>query len=64
MRILGTLLVIWVIIGLAAGFQRHYYTGTASCARAGTIVATIAAGPLNYIGANPQVHCSVPQPTG
>jgi hypothetical protein len=64
MRILGALLVIWVIIGLVAGFQRHDYTGTASCTHAGTVVATIAAGPLNYVGANPQVHCSVPQPSG
>jgi hypothetical protein len=28
-----------------------------NCAGAGTIVATIAAGPLNYAGANPKVSC-------
>jgi hypothetical protein len=63
MRIIGILVVIWLIIGIVAGFQRHYYNGAVSCAHAGTVAATIAAGPLNYVGANPKVHCSVPQPS-
>lgn len=63
MRILSVLLVVWIIIGLLAGLQRHYYTGAVSCAKAGTVAATIAAGPLNYVGANPKVNCSVPQPS-
>ena len=63
MRIIGILLVIWVVIGLLAGLQRHYYTGTVSCAKAGTVVATIATGPLNYVGANPTIRCTVPQPS-
>jgi hypothetical protein len=63
MRVVGILLAIWLIIGLLAGLQRHYYTGTMSCAQAGTVAATIAAGPLNYVGANPQVHCALPQPS-
>ena len=63
MKIIGVVLVIWLVIGVVAGFQRHYYTESVSCAKAGTIVATIAAGPLNYVGANPKVHCEVPQPS-
>jgi hypothetical protein len=63
MRIIGILLVIWVVIGLFAGLQRHYYSGDVSCAKAGTVAATIAAGPLNYVGANPKVNCRVPQPS-
>jgi hypothetical protein len=63
MRILGTVLAVWLVIGLVAGFQRHYYNGAVSCAKAGTVAATIAAGPLNYVGANPSVHCAVPQPS-
>jgi hypothetical protein len=63
MRILGVLVVIWLVIGLLAGFQRHYYSGDVSCARAGTIAATVAAGPLNYAGANPRVHCALPKPS-
>ena len=63
MKIVGTLLVVWLVIGVFAGLQRHYYSGNVSCARAGTVAATIAAGPLNYVGANPKVHCAVPQPS-
>ncbi|MGO8959474.1 MAG: hypothetical protein ACLQFR_19225 [Streptosporangiaceae bacterium] len=63
MKIIGVLLVIWLVIGVVAGLQRHYYTESVSCAKAGTIAATIAAGPLNYVGANPKVHCSLPQPS-
>lgn len=63
MKILSGILVVWLIIGLFAGAQRHYYSGAASCAKAGTVAATIAAGPLNYVGANPQVNCTVPQPS-
>jgi hypothetical protein len=63
MRILSVLVVVWLIIGFFAGLQRHYYDGTVSCARAGTIAATVAAGPLNYVGANPKVRCAAPQPS-
>jgi hypothetical protein len=63
MRIIGILVVVWVVIGLFAGLQRHYYSGNVSCAKAGTVAATIAAGPLNYVGANPKVNCEVPQPS-
>jgi hypothetical protein len=63
MRIGAILLVIWLIIGVIAGAQRHYYNGNVSCARASTIAVTILAGPLNYIGVNPKVHCHVPKPS-
>ena len=63
MRILSVVIVIWLIIGLFAGLQRHYYDGAVSCAKAGTIAATVVAGPLNYVGASPKVHCYVPQPS-
>jgi hypothetical protein len=65
MRILGVLLVIWLIIGAIAAGQRHYYSKDAatSCASASTIVVTIVAGPLNYFGVNPKVDCKLPQPS-
>jgi hypothetical protein len=63
MRIIGIVLVIWLIIGALAGLQRHYYNGASNCAKAGTVAATIAAGPLNYVGANPKVKCTLPQPS-
>ena len=63
-RILSILLVIWLIIGAIAGGQRGYYSGSrASCAKFSDIVVTILAGPLNYVGVNPKVHCEVPQPS-
>jgi len=64
MRIGGVVLLIWLIIGAIAAGQRGYYdSSSVSCAHAGTIVATIAAGPLNYVGLNPKVSCHVPSPS-
>jgi hypothetical protein len=64
MRIGTLLLVIWLVIGAIAAGQRNYYSGsTANCARAGTIIVTILAGPLNYFGVNPKIKCQVPQPS-
>ena len=62
---LGSLLVlIWLLIGVLAAGQRHYFSGSSTnCAKAGTIAATIVAGPLNYLGANPKVKCELPQPS-
>lgn len=64
-RVLGFLLVIWLIIGALAAWQRDYYSSAKSnCASIGTITVTILAGPLNYVGANPKLHCSeLPQPS-
>ncbi|HET9896293.1 MAG TPA: hypothetical protein VFQ44_15305 [Streptosporangiaceae bacterium] len=63
MRIGAVLLIIWLIIGAIAGAQRGYYSGNVTCAKAGTILVTIAAGPLNYVGVNPKIHCTVPRPS-
>ncbi len=64
MRIVGVLVVVWLLIGVLAAGQRGYYHGSnESCAKAGTVAVTIVAGPLNYVGVNPKVHCSVPQPS-
>jgi hypothetical protein len=57
MRIGSVILVIWLIIGAIAAGQRGYYGSSGSCATAGTVVVTILAGPLNYIGANPKLSC-------
>jgi hypothetical protein len=65
MRIGSLLLVIWLVIGVIAAAQRHYFSGsTTNCAKTGTIAVTIVAGPLNYIGVNPKIKCKVPQPSG
>jgi hypothetical protein len=64
MRIGSVLLIIWLIIGAIAAGQRGYYSGTiGSCTKAGTIAVTIIAGPLNYLGVNPKIDCSLPRPS-
>ena len=64
MRIGSVLVVIWLLIGVVAANQRHYFSGSSTnCAKAGTIAATIVAGPLNYLGVNPKISCKLPQPS-
>jgi hypothetical protein len=64
MRVGGLVLLVWLIIGAIAAGQRGYYGSSAEgCAHAGTIIATIAAGPLNYVGVNPKVSCHLPSPS-
>jgi hypothetical protein len=64
MRSGSVLLFIWLIIGALAAGQRGYYNGSVgTCTKAGTIVVTIIAGPLNYLGVNPRIDCTMPQPS-
>ena len=64
MRIGSVIIIAWLIIGAIAGGQRHYYNSSdPNCARAGTIIATVLAGPLNYTGVNPKISCKAPQPS-
>jgi hypothetical protein len=65
MRIGAAIVVIWLIIGALAAYQRGYFSGDeqVNCAEIGTVLVTIVAGPLNYVGANPQIECTVPQPS-
>ena len=62
--IVGIIVVLWLLIGVLAAFQRGYFGGDKpSCTKVGNIVLTIVAGPLNYVGVNPKVTCKVPQPS-
>ena len=65
MRIGSLLVVVWLLIGVFAAYQRDYFAGgEANCAKAGTVALTVVAGPLNYIGVNPKVDdCNVPEPS-
>jgi peptidoglycan/LPS O-acetylase OafA/YrhL len=62
--ILGVIVLIWLLIGVVAAYQRDYFkTDESNCATAGTIALTVVAGPLNYAGANPKVtDCNVKLP--
>jgi hypothetical protein len=63
-RIVSLLVVVWLVIGIIAALQRGYFkSGDTSCATAATIAVTIIAGPLNYVGVNPKVDCTLPQPS-
>jgi hypothetical protein len=63
---IGGIVVIWLIVGVIAAYQRDYFkTGAESCASAGTIALAVIAGPLNYFGVNPKVNnYKLPQPSG
>ena len=63
-RAITIVVLVWLLIGLAAAVQRNYFAGSdATCAKVGTTLVTIAAGPLNYVGANPKIDCTAPQPS-
>ena len=58
MRVVWVLIFVWLLIGALAAAQRHYYTASSmDCSGAGTIVATILFGPVNYFGGNPKFTC-------
>ncbi|WP_051510941.1 hypothetical protein [Intrasporangium oryzae] len=56
--------LIWLLIGIFAALQRGYFSSdNASCSKLTTVAVTVIAGPLNYVGINPKVECSTPQPS-
>ena len=63
--VISVVVIVWLVIGLAAAFQRGYLTGkdSVSCHTLGDTALTVIAGPLNYVGVNPKVHCNVPTPS-
>lgn len=68
MKIGSALLLIWLVIGVLAAFQRGYLSDAkdVSCKKASDTALTIVAGPLNYVGVNPKVRCpkaKLPQPS-
>lgn len=63
--ILGLALVVWLVIGAFAAFQRGYFGDDrdVNCKTTSDTVLTVVAGPLNYMGVNPKVDCNVPKPS-
>ncbi|MDP9115872.1 MAG: hypothetical protein M3O28_01105 [Actinomycetota bacterium] len=62
--VIPVILLVWLVIGVVAAGQRHYYSGSSqTCAKGSTIAVTILAGPLNYLGVNPKLSCHLPQPS-
>jgi hypothetical protein len=66
-RIVSLLVVVWLVIGVVAAYQRDYFSDArTNCAEASNIALTIVAGPLNYMGVNPKVRCTevdLPEPS-
>ena len=66
--LIGIILVVWLVIGAAAAYQRGYFGSDrdVNCKTAGDTVLTVIAGPLNYVGVNPKIDCAdvrAPQPS-
>jgi hypothetical protein len=61
----AVIVIIWLVLGVVAANQRGYFkdSGDTSCAKAGTVVVTIVAGPLNWLGVNPKIKCDIPEPS-
>jgi hypothetical protein len=61
----GVILILWLILGGVAAYERGYFKddGDTSCAEAGTVIVTVVAGPLNWLGINPKINCDVPEPS-
>ena len=60
----GAIVVIWLLIGVLAAWQRDYFSGSEmTCAKAADVALTVLAGPLNYVNVNPKVSCNLPQPS-
>jgi len=60
--LIGLLIVVWLVIGAAAAWQRGYFGDDrdVSCKSVGDTLVTIVAGPVNYLGANPKIECPSP----
>jgi hypothetical protein len=64
-RLISIIVVIWLLVGVLAAFQRGYFGDNedVSCKEFADTALTIVAGPLNYVGVNPKVDCRTPQPS-
>ena len=62
--VIAVVIFVWLIVGALAAFQRGYFSGSdTNCAKVSTTIVTIISGPLNYVGVNPKLDCTVPQPS-
>ncbi len=64
MRLIGLLVIVWLVVGAVAAVQRGYFThATQNCASAGTIAVTVIAGPSTISAPTPRsrtVMCPSP----
>ena len=64
-KLIAAVVVVWLLVGALAAGQRGYFGDDrdVNCKTASDTVLTILAGPLNYVGVNPKVKCTTPQPS-
>ena len=68
-RIISIVVVVWLVIGAFAAFQRGYFSDArTNCSEASDVALNVVAGPLNYMGVNPKIKCEdvnvdVPEPS-
>jgi hypothetical protein len=62
--VVTAIILVWLVVGVIAAVQRGYFGGSdTNCAKVSTTIVTIISGPLNYIGVNPKIDCTIPQPS-
>ena len=63
--ILGVIVMVWLLIGVFAAYQRGYFkTAKPIAPLRDPSRLTVVAGPLNYAGVNPKVtNCNLPEPS-
>lgn len=62
--VIGVIAAVWLFIGGVAADQRgDLQSASPSCSTVGELSLTLAAGPLNYQGLNPDVSCTLPRPS-
>jgi hypothetical protein len=62
--VIGVMAAVWLCIGGVAADQRgDFVAASPSCSTVGELSLTLAAGPLNYQGLNPDVSCTLPRPS-
>ncbi|MEU1982279.1 hypothetical protein [Nocardia sp. NPDC019395] len=63
-RIVSLLILVWFVAGLLATWQRGYLNEPPThCSHIATLAVNIIAGPLNYVGLNPKMGCTLPEPS-
>ena len=63
--LIGLVVLAWLVVGVVAAAQRGYFGDDrdVSCKTIGDTALTIVAGPLNYVGVNPEIECELPEPS-
>ena len=62
--VIGVIAAVWLFIGGVAADQRGDFAyGSMTCASVSEISLTVAAGPFNYQGLNPEIACTLPSPS-